>query len=155
VELFFGRSIIQARAFLREDPERILYTTLSDEFEEKAHRYHVIFCVDTSSSMKNTKPAPLSSSPFKKSHNNRLGAVFDACQTFLEARESVKPYQTFQEYDPNDKYTLITFHRTAEIIFEKISVSPTVFHQKVIPLQPAKQTDYTAPLELILKKKLN
>ncbi|CAG8768884.1 8977_t:CDS:1, partial [Ambispora leptoticha] len=92
--------------------------------------FHIVFVVDRSSSMGSNDCRPFCSksqtSHLKLSHNNRLGAVYDAIYTFIETRKnSRKATRVGLSAVDRDIASLILFARKATIVFENSGLSDT------------------------------
>ncbi|KAB5588316.1 hypothetical protein CTheo_8242 [Ceratobasidium theobromae] len=76
--------------------------------------YHIIFVIDSSTSMRNTDRTPLRDTPvsalLRDSCNNRYGAVLSALYGFLRSREAI--YTTSQPRQ--DAYTVVTFSKSPQ-----------------------------------------
>jgi len=100
-------------AFIKFDGKAFDYNGPKLEIESKpVNNYHIIFANDISSSMWTTDTQP--SIPFiKERHNDRVGALYEACYSFLKAREGT-----------SDLVTCVLHESTAYPIFNILPVNP-------------------------------
>jgi len=136
---------VQAKAYNNSEPNKIFFTKLQGQirkFRSTQSIHHIIFCVDCSGSMSKHDLSPESSN-FKATHNNRLGAAFQACQVFMRQAEQEKV---------NCKYSLVRFaaQSATGVVFMKENVASTQFTEKVTPIRPSSGTNYAAALSCIL-----
>jgi len=150
VDIFFGRSIVQARAYNNSEPNNIFFTKLDHQirkFRSTRSIYHVIFCVDRSSSMgAHSEPSPDSTSNFKATHNNRLGAAFQACHVFMRQAEQEKV---------NCKYSLVQFAGQSRVVFMRENFTSAQFTNQVTPITTSIGTDYASALTCITAHLVN
>ncbi|CAG8442852.1 12656_t:CDS:10 [Acaulospora colombiana] len=90
--------------------------------------FHIVFVVDRSGSMSSSDCSPhgnnFKTSCIQKSHNNRLGAVYEAIYTFMETRRnSRKATRAGQMSVDRDTTSLILFDYTAVVAFENRNLS--------------------------------
>ncbi|GBC16228.2 hypothetical protein GLOIN_2v1865248 [Rhizophagus irregularis DAOM 181602=DAOM 197198] len=90
--------------------------------------FHIVFVVDRSGSMWNSDCMPICSSTatsrLKLTHNNRLGAVYDAAYTFIETRRSSrKVTPSGQMSVDRDTVSMVLFDYNALVAFENESLS--------------------------------
>ncbi|KAG9300637.1 hypothetical protein G9A89_023435 [Geosiphon pyriformis] len=112
--------------------------------------FHIIFVVDSSSSMiyDDCKPRCDSTETLRllDSHKNRLGAVYEACYTFIEARKSSRKNTTAgQSAIDRDTTSLVLFSDTAKVAFENRSLSNSdELLEKMMQYRPLGDTSYKA-----------
>jgi len=124
VSMFFGKSEVtitaiegtskkRYEAFIKFDGKAFDYNGPKLEAESKpVNNYHIIFANDISSSMWTTDTQP--SIPFiKEKHNDRVGTLYEACYSFLKAREGT-----------SDLVTCVLHESTAYPIFNILPVNP-------------------------------
>jgi len=118
-----------------------------EKFRNTRSSYHVIFCVDCSASMASLSPCPEEGSSFKATHNNRLGAAFQACQIFMR--------QVEQE-GLDCVYSLVQFasSKYTKAVIRKEHLSTDQFSAQLAASTPANGTNYASALKCILDNKL-
>ncbi|RUS18258.1 hypothetical protein BC937DRAFT_88981 [Endogone sp. FLAS-F59071] len=93
--------------------------------------FHIIFAIDRSSSMTLKDMRPLRNTPVYRllagTHNNRLGAVYDAINRFLETRLTTLRNRATGASMPspavNDKISLVLFNHSATTIYANRDLS--------------------------------
>ncbi|CAG8512372.1 14490_t:CDS:10, partial [Funneliformis caledonium] len=110
--------------------------------------FHIVFVVDKSNSMSSSDCKPICSSTvtsrLKLSHNNRLGAVYDAIYTFIESRRSSrKASPSGKMAVDRDTVSLVLFDDNARTAFENESLSkPEELLTKMMKFNPNGWTPY-------------
>ncbi|CAG8497613.1 11334_t:CDS:10 [Acaulospora morrowiae] len=113
--------------------------------------FHIIFVLDRSLSMSDTDKKPLQGTPIYNNlvltHNNRLGAVYNAVYSFLDTRiSSFRSSQNFSHNSattPQDSVSLIFFDHEAIIESENLPlVDPSHFLNAMLKYTPRKGTNY-------------
>jgi len=98
VDMYFGKSEVtikaiegvsgkEYQAFIKFDGKFFEYSGPKFEENVSSNSYHIIFANDISGSMSSTDTQP-SLKFIKDKHNNRVGALYEACYSFLKVREA-------------------------------------------------------------------
>ncbi|RHZ48992.1 hypothetical protein Glove_535g7 [Diversispora epigaea] len=89
--------------------------------------FHIVFVVDRSSSMNFADCKPLCTRTktygLRNSHNNRLGAVYEAVYNFTVTRRNSRAAQNGQMIVDNDTASLVLFANSAICVFENKSIT--------------------------------
>ena len=99
---------------------------------------HHVLLVDHSGSMGDTDCTP-SLYTLKATHNNRLGAVIDACNQYLTMRAAKAQ---------NDVVSFIPFESSARVLFRGEPLNPAVLLQKMMTIRVSGGTDFSPVSEL-------
>jgi len=86
-----------------------------------AGKYHIIFVIDRSGSMGTEDIVP-QHVDIKRSHNNRLGCVYEACNRFIMNRLNSSQ---------NDKISMILFESDARVIFQNRPIDSNLLQQMI------------------------
>ena len=94
---------------------------------------HHILVVDRSGSMSGGDAQP-SDTRLKTSHNNRLGAVIDACNQYLEMRHGKSS---------NDLVSFVAFESSAQTIFKGLPLDPTSLFERMRSVRTQGGTNFS------------
>ena len=115
--------------------------------------FHIVFVVDRSSSMSRDDCVPIclstATSKLKITHDNRLGAVYDAAYTFIETRRSSrKATLSGQMAVDRDTVSMVLFDGHAFPAFENESLSnPKRLLEKMMNHGPGHSTYFNRGIE--------
>ncbi|TFK93593.1 hypothetical protein K466DRAFT_91996 [Polyporus arcularius HHB13444] len=109
--------------------------------------FHVIFVIDRSGSMDSRNPRPLNDTPttrlIRRTHDNRLGAVFQSLQSFWDARR----HMVGGDGARRDAYTVILFNNDATTaISHDFARTPEQLLSTVLQYRATTGTDFSVAL---------
>ncbi|CAE6410025.1 unnamed protein product [Rhizoctonia solani] len=112
--------------------------------------YHIVFVIDSSSSMTQTDRQPLPNTPatsfLRENCNNRYGAVLSALHSFWKSREVTSPMTGSSAR--GDSYSIITFsNKATRHTSNDTSSSPEHLLFSLVPQQTNYGTDFEAAIE--------
>eukprot|EP00698_Gefionella_okellyi_P021129 TRINITY_DN6757_c0_g1_i2.p1 TRINITY_DN6757_c0_g1~~TRINITY_DN6757_c0_g1_i2.p1 ORF type:complete len:2398 (+),score=351.14 TRINITY_DN6757_c0_g1_i2:352-7545(+) len=100
-------------------------------------QYHIIFCMDFSGSMSGTDHRP-SLARIARTHNNRLGAVYNAAHSFIQTRLAASA---------TDVVSMVLFDNTAAVAFQHQQLSTTLL-DIMLQYTPQGSTNFSAGLDM-------
>ncbi|KEP47826.1 von willebrand factor type A domain protein [Rhizoctonia solani 123E] len=122
---------------------------------EGLQSYHIVFVVDSSTSMRSGDRKPLPNTPISQrlrlTCNNRYGAVLSALYGFWKERERENA-PSIHAHGPahtrSDTYTIITFNRSADVrVVNDASSTTEQLIDNLIAASPARGTNFQAAIE--------
>jgi Mg-chelatase subunit ChlD len=96
----------------------------------------MVFVIDHSGSMSGSDVSPLLPN-IRERHNNRLGAVYEACSNFIDRRRSESP---------SDVVSVVAFDSGAEVVFEGLPVGEATLLERMMAITAGGGTSFTAAL---------
>ncbi|GBB83356.1 hypothetical protein RclHR1_10090003 [Rhizophagus clarus] len=133
-----------------------IFTAHVKVIEYKYPAFHIILVMDRSGSMNGTDITPTEKSrnyaKLKNSHDNRLGAVYDAVYSFMDARLQTR-YQPssrtplITDRIDRDTISLVLFDDEADVIFENEKIKADFLFNKMLEYQTRGGTDFGVAIE--------